>query len=199
MKTKTKTTLSALLACAVVGSAGVAQAGTVGITGTATGTYSLSLYNVASSLPVPGSLLGTSTTNPNNAWSFDFTGGSFSAPGGMLTTGFSYTAISGALVDNGDGTYTGSYSFGFGPAPAVATTTTWDVTQVGTNLSFVTLDGDANGYYGTSFTNIFGTIGPVMDGTAMGSVSAVPVPAAVWLFGSGLLGLAGVARRRKTS
>ena len=28
------------------------------------------------------------------------------------------------------------------------------------------------------------------------SVSAVPVPAAVWLFGSGLLGLVGVARRR---
>jgi len=31
------------------------------------------------------------------------------------------------------------------------------------------------------------------------SVSAVPVPAAVWLFGSGLLGLAGIARRRKQS
>lgn len=29
-----------------------------------------------------------------------------------------------------------------------------------------------------------------------GSVSAVPVPAAVWLFGSGLVGLVGVARRR---
>jgi len=29
------------------------------------------------------------------------------------------------------------------------------------------------------------------------SVSAVPVPAAVWLFGSGLLGLVGVARRKK--
>ena len=29
--------------------------------------------------------------------------------------------------------------------------------------------------------------------------SAIPVPAAVWLFGSGLLGLAGVARRRKSS
>ncbi len=30
-----------------------------------------------------------------------------------------------------------------------------------------------------------------------GTISSVPVPAAVWLFGSGLLGLAGVTRRRK--
>jgi len=30
-----------------------------------------------------------------------------------------------------------------------------------------------------------------------GDVSAVPVPAAVWLFGSGLIGLAGIARRKK--
>ncbi len=32
-----------------------------------------------------------------------------------------------------------------------------------------------------------------------GNVSAVPVPAAVWLFGSGLIGLAGIARRRKAA
>jgi hypothetical protein len=31
------------------------------------------------------------------------------------------------------------------------------------------------------------------------AVSAVPVPAAVWLFGSGLLGLAGVARRKQSA
>ena len=30
-----------------------------------------------------------------------------------------------------------------------------------------------------------------------GNVTAIPVPAAVWLFGSGLMGLVGVARRRK--
>jgi hypothetical protein len=30
-------------------------------------------------------------------------------------------------------------------------------------------------------------------------ISQVPVPAAVWLFGSGLLGLLGVARHRKAA
>ena len=32
-----------------------------------------------------------------------------------------------------------------------------------------------------------------------GTVSAVPVPAAVWLFGSGLVGLASIARRKKAA
>jgi len=32
-----------------------------------------------------------------------------------------------------------------------------------------------------------------------GTISQVPVPAAVWLFGSGLLGLVGVARRKKAA
>jgi hypothetical protein len=32
-----------------------------------------------------------------------------------------------------------------------------------------------------------------------GKISAVPIPAAVWLFGSGLLGLVGIARRKKAA
>jgi hypothetical protein len=40
--------------------------------------------------------------------------------------------------------------------------------------------------------------GVYYDNLGFAEVSAVPVPAAVWLFGSGLLGLVGVARRKKS-
>lgn len=48
---------------------------------------------------------------------------------------------------------------------------------------------------GFSKDTIFATAGG--DFAQSASVSSVPVPAAVWLFGSGLMGLVGVARRRK--
>ncbi len=48
--------------------------------------------------------------------------------------------------------------------------------------------GDASGFGGVAYAlHLEGTVA---------SVSSVPVPAAVWLFGSGLLGLVGVARRK---
>ncbi|VAW58714.1 hypothetical protein MNBD_GAMMA11-773 [hydrothermal vent metagenome] len=49
--------------------------------------------------------------------------------------------------------------------------------------------GDPSGFGGAGYTlRLEGAI-----------VHAVPVPAAVWLFGSGLLGLAGIARRKKAA
>ena len=48
-------------------------------------------------------------------------------------------------------------------------------------------------YYGS--TTLFFNAWAVHDGDI--GASAVPVPAAVWLFGSGLIGLIGVARRKK--
>ena len=42
------------------------------------------------------------------------------------------------------------------------------------------------------------TISSIATVSLSGTATPVPVPAALWLLGSGLLGLAGVARRRKT-
>lgn len=66
-----------------------------------------------------------------------------------------------------------------------------------------TYDSGTNAYtldWSNSFSVLVGGFLPV-SGTATvslaGIVAPVPVPAAVWLFGSGLLGLVSVARRKK--
>jgi len=62
-----------------------------------------------------------------------------------------------------------------------------------------------SGIYGDSYSITYTANVPVSDPSIggmqydlflTGTVSAVPVPATVWLFGSGLLGLAGFARRK---
>ena len=61
----------------------------------------------------------------------------------------------------------------------------------------MTLDGDADGIPGTAMT-----AGPFAGFSPFFSINTdysapIPIPAAAWLFGSGLLGLVGVARRRR--
>jgi hypothetical protein len=68
-------------------------------------------------------------------------------------------------------------------------------------MSFIFAD-EANTLDGPTSIQAFANAEWMVDPTLgkvsyVGQVSAVPVPAAVWLFGSGLLGLAGVSRRRK--
>ena len=73
----------------------------------------------------------------------------------------------------------------------------WDGPFTGFNANFditsLTMTNPDAGY----------TIAPNCDfdpsGNLCGGTPTVPVPAAVWLFGSGLLGLVGVARRKKSS
>ena len=41
--------------------------------------------------------------------------------------------------------------------------------------------------------------GPALDNVSVMSVNAVPIPAAVWLFGTALIGFIGMSRRTKIS
>lgn len=71
----------------------------------------------------------------------------------------------------------------------------------GTGTSQINFDDPDNPYPAISFTDTF--IGTAFDQSqlSMGfnySISAIPLPPAVWLFGSGLIGLIGLARRKKS-
>ena len=63
----------------------------------------------------------------------------------------------------------------------------------GTVVNFGNVGAAWTAFDGTPFTEKFNI---TLNGVA--APSAIPVPAAVWLFGSGLLGLVGVARRKKS-
>jgi hypothetical protein len=66
-------------------------------------------------------------------------------------------------------------------------------TWTGTIVSAGNVGGPQwNFFDGTPYTEIFN-----ITVTGIEAPTAVPVPAAVWLFGSGLLGLVGIARRKK--
>ena len=71
--------------------------------------------------------------------------------------------------------------------------TLWDFT-----VFAATLDGDGDGYSGVNVA-AFGSYPYAMFTIdyQLSEVSPIPVPAAIWLFGSGLIGLAGISIRRK--
>jgi len=58
----------------------------------------------------------------------------------------------------------------------------------------LTLSFAASGIHSIKLTQNTATIG--FDNLSFNTVSAVPVPGAAWLLGSGLLGMIGVARRK---
>jgi hypothetical protein len=92
-----------------------------------------------------------------------------------------------------------------------ATSGVWDITNTGgtaywggAGISNANLSSVKESLYyvtGGGGGNLSALSTPLLEGTASLSssglvISAVPLPPAVWLFGSGLLGLAGVSRRR---
>jgi hypothetical protein len=167
---------------------GTAQAGTVGMSGSWDFEGMVTAYDSAGNLlPDWAAMEG----------SFNFTTGYVNLyDPNIVCTFFGYCpAMNGTVSDNGDGTYdsdmTVYWSFSSFPAPFL-----WDITDLGDGTATLfTLDGDDNGIPGTAMTEApFLGISLVLEGT----LTAVPVPAAVWLFGSGLIGLIGIATRKKS-
>ena len=159
-----------------------------------TGTYS---GNLVASVPTTGgppsfpvikqANIGVGTVSPGDAItvSFDLFG-SVSGAGGVFFAEF-FSELSGGGTSS-------SEILGGGP---LFPNGTW------TNYTFSTVAGsDVSGGVTLQLKTDCGanpgcTVDAYIDNVSvMADVSAVPVPAAVWLFGSGLLGLVGVARRK---
>jgi len=64
-------------------------------------------------------------------------------------------------------------------------------------IDYIILGLDPGFDFNVDFTNGAFTMTALNDGVA--SVSSVPIPGTVWLFGTGLLGLVGMARRKKAA
>lgn len=67
--------------------------------------------------------------------------------------------------------------------------------QINGSLSFSLSDGVLSGILATNQASV----GGIADKWYSFSGTAVPIPATAWLFGSGLMGLLGVSRQRKTA
>lgn len=87
----------------------------------------------------------------------------------------------------GAGQVAGLINFAYGVTTNIRVIDVWNVNANG-SLTAVGVPGMENGPF-PGFNAAFNLSAP-------GLVSAVPVPAAAWLLGSGLLGLVGVARRK---
>lgn len=117
----------------------------------------------------------------------DFTTGNATSATGTVVTGTPFTAITGGY--NGTLVSGGSVGSAWGPGFAgVGYFEIWNVDLLATATPH-------SGYNMDSILNTAG--GTFAQYTA--SAAPVPIPAAAWLFGSGLIGLVGIARRKKSS
>lgn len=116
------------------------------------------------------------------AWDFNL--------GGTWVNSFTNGASSGATDGAG------------GISGTIVITDNWNANNFDQGGAFTgtTVGDEFSGTFDIAWTSLI--VGGAFDGqtgtyAATGTYSAVPVPAAVWLFGSGLVGLVGVARRRR--
>jgi len=82
---------------------------------------------------------------------------------------------------------------------SLADVVSFDIAAGDTFTIYAELKALTFGGYADAFSTLDMTFDDISNLAALGPMPAVPVPAAVWLFGSGLLGLIGIARRKKAA
>lgn len=193
---------SLLFSCLLLGGASVSQAGLI------TATYQITAGDFEDSNSVPPPPPSTTFVSGTVTFTFDTEIPSQNEIMPDAVTGFDITDNDGVVLDYDETnsgvntdinifTDTGRITYG-GTTSTVdfmvglsddfrliwdINLTTFEVTGVLENFVYVTT---ADPFYSAGFTTV-----------ELISVSAVPLPAAVWLFASGLIGLIGVARRKQ--
>ena len=187
------------------------QPGSFTITTDGTGSaFTVGSYGGLSFTNTPGGLFttggpvaGSGTITDAGAMDLDFTGRTGTAQYFPLLAGSAWNIDNNSVTGQTTGVYEG---FTTGADSNLNPDGSGNIVQTlnGTDLSFCPI---CQAFTGTlvSVGNV-GSAWTPFDGTPYTEVynvaitpSAIPVPAAVWLFGSGLLGLVGVARRRKSA
>lgn len=173
----------------------------------ATAAQAFPIYNFAyngtfTMLSAAGAVVGTDPAL-TGTMQMDMGSGSGSAAINPSTTffGYTWTAHNITLTATGPGTVQANMLFDWGTTANITVSVDFAMAPIGPmTFSITTLDGDADGIAGNAMNNgPFSGFNATFGGTAtVTSVDAgtIPVPAAAWLLGSGLLGLVGVARRK---
>ncbi len=190
-----------LLSTAVILALGASlnpQGNTAGLTGAWTGEY------IFQQVSPSGGAIGTPSDYPQ-AWTWDFDAGTVDIVNDTTHFGSVWTAHDVTFADQGTyyGTDSSAHSGGtvnmlwdWSADTNIPITIGWDVTASGNAVSDTAI-------VSVVFSTITAGSGTFPGGTLLFSGSlhkvanVVPVPAAAWLMGSGLIGLIGLARRRK--
>ena len=167
-----------------------AEAGTAGLTGVWTGSYSMIFLGVG------GGPIGSSS--PPQSWTWNFDAGAVDIENTATFYVSVWTAHDVTFSDTGS-SYGPAGGYGsvnmlwdWSTYTNIPITSDWDVTATG-NSPGSTAVVSVNWVDITPESPAF----PGFSPNFTGSLQKVPVPPAVWLLGSGLIGLIGFARRKK--
>lgn len=147
---------------------------------------------------------------------FAVTGGGFdvwfdTTPDYSFTNDTGFTGVDSLITGNisgGSGSFLPGFGVGFSNIDLIIGAFGYDQnvyspdTIVGGSSIFTLKVNNSGGGPTAGVTSVLGQTvgdGALMEADGNMKLQAVPVPAAVWLFGSGLLGLVGIARRKKAA